>query len=161
MLLHRVSTFLKLAVVSSIVSIIAFMSIPLCFAFGDEKKGFLTIIVASVFWGGLLIEQVFLLMANYGRKKIQRSAQKLRPIEIKTIGLLKFGANREAFVCDISLAFFVVTTSLLLIFDIQHDLLVISSLAGLLLSFNLHCIFNGKNYTYIKAFRKIRDKSGN
>lgn len=156
MLFQRTISLLRMAVACAILSTVAFLCIPLCDAFGEGIEKMLSIVIASVFWGLLMLEQVFFWMANRGRKKMEKSFFCKKQLIKGSSGLSTFGPNKEARMCYIVLCMSAVSTLSLVIFRVQVDWLVILSIALLLLSFNLHCILNGKNYRYIKAFYKIK-----
>lgn len=158
-MLQRTTNLLKLSIGCVVASSLAFLCIPICSSIeGIPGKAF-SIIVATVFWGGLILEQVFFWRANDGRKNIQQRAFKSRRLKNASVGLVTFGTSREARICDIAFAVSLVTSIAFNFLRIQIDWLVILSLAVLLLSFNLHCILNGKTYRYIKAFHLAKKRT--
>lgn len=155
-MLRRVESYLKLSILFACVSSGAFLLIPIRNLLGAGVQKAATVLIALLFWGGLLLEQYFFWTANAGRKKIRKKAFGGRKLVKSKIGLITFFSNREAGICDLTFFFAAVLTVLFVLVKIQNDWLVMPALGALLLSFHLHCIFNGVTYRYIKAFQKIK-----
>lgn len=158
-MLQRATNLLKLSIGCVVASALAFLCVPICSEIDGIPGKFFSVTVAIVFWGGLILEQVFFWRANKVRKKIQQRAFKSRRLKNASVGLVTFGTSREARIFDIAFAVSLVTSIAFNFLRIQIDWLVILSLAVLLLSFNLHCILNGKTYRYIKAFHLAKKEN--
>lgn len=156
MILRRATCYLRLSVTFAVLSSVAFACIPICNAFGEDTEQAMIIVIASIFWGGLILEQVFFWMANFHRKKIQKRTTRKKLPTKRFAGALTFWSNVEARVCDVLLGVSLVSTFTLMILGVQDDWLVMTSLTLLLSSFNLHCLFNGRTYGYVKAFNQIK-----
>lgn len=148
-MLQRTTNLLKVSIGCIVLSSLAFMCIPICNSVEGALGKIFSIIIACLFWGGLILGQVFFWRANKGRKRIQQRAYKVRFLKNASVGLVTFGTSKEARICDVTFAVSLVTSIAFNLLRIQIDWLVILSLAVLLLSFNLHCILNGKTYRYI------------
>lgn len=162
-MLQRTTYLLKVSIGCIILSSLAFACIPLCSSAESSFGKACSIIIACVFWGGLILGQVFFWRANEGRKSIQQRAFKSRRLKNASIGLVTFGTSKEAKICDITFVISLFASIAFNFFKVRLNWLVIFSLAVLILSFNLHCILNGKTYRYIKVFhlaKKNRAKIG-
>lgn len=158
-MLQRTTNLLKVSIGCIILSSLAFASIPICSSMEGPPGKMCSIIVACVFWGGLILEQVFFWRANEGRKRIQQRAFKAKRLKNASIGLVTFGTSKEARICDIAFVISLITSIVFNFLKVRINWLVILSLAILLLSFNLHCILNGKTYRYIKAFHLAKKRT--
>lgn len=158
-MLQRTTNLLKVSIGCIILSSLAFVCIPICSSMEGTPGKVFSIIVACAFWGGLILEQVFFWRANEGRKRIQQRAFKARRLKNASIGLVTFGTSKEARICDVAFVISLITSIAFNFFKVQIDWLVILSLATLILSFNLHCILNGKTYRYIKAFHLAKKRT--
>ena len=158
-MLQRTINLLKVSIGCIILSTLAFMCIPICSSAEGTPGKVLSIIVACLFWGGVIFSQVLFWRANEGRKRIQQRVFKDRSLKNDSVGLVVFGTSKEARICDITFALSLVTSIVFNLFHIQIDWLVILSLAVLFLSFNLHCILNGKTYRYVKAFHLAKKRT--
>lgn len=155
-MLHRTTSYLKLSIIFAALSSVALVLVPFRNSLGEEQQKGFSVFIAIMFWGSLILEQYFFWISNTGRKKIQSRAFGGRKIVKSSVGIITFGSNKEARASDLSFIIAVVIMFLLIMFQIQNNWAVMIALAVLLLSFNLHCIFNGTTYRYIKAFHKIK-----
>lgn len=132
-------------------------SVAISFIAFTEKYDmkWIVILIAFAFWLGLIGEQFFFWFANSKLKKLLPSIKcEINP----KLGLISFFKTPVGMIADItflaSLVALIVFCSLNISKDIQFILFSL-----LVLSFRLHCIFNGKNFLY-SNFLLRRDKNG-
>ncbi len=143
-----------LSVVCVIISSLALLCIPSTDINGVGTKKVLAYVTAAVFWLSLFISQIFFWSANSKRKIIERELKKRK---IKTInskpGLVSFFKNKPAITADAGLFFSAVLLAITTCFHLKNEWLIIGCVFLLFLTFNLHCLLNGKNYKYIQNYK--------
>lgn len=115
-------------------------------------------ISAGVFWVGLFLQQVLFWRGNAGRKQLEKKEVLLRMAGKYDLGILVFGANQEGRLCDVVFLIALVAVILEAAFHVKYEWLITLTLAIVFLSFQLHCILNGRNYRYMKAYFKHLQK---
>ena len=159
MTLERTTNRLRLSIACAALASVAMMLVPICsFTEGTTKKVF-SIAVGCAFWISLILEQLFFWNANKGRKRIHAAEFSNMRLKNASVGLFSFGTSREARICDLIMVITLITSIVFNVMRIHNEWLVISSLAILFFAFNMHCILNGRNYRYIKAFHLVRNRT--
>lgn len=107
-------------------------------------------VVASLFWLSVIAEIVFVLLSTQFRKRLENERKGKKSKDGLQPGIISFFKNREAKIVDIIFLVSVVVVLILILAKVKTGWMVMASFSTLFLSFNLHCILNGKNYRYIK-----------
>lgn len=149
--IKKFSLFVNLSIIASIISSVSIMA---CAFLGksDNIDQVIKIIFPLVFWIGLLIEQYFIWNANSFRKKLE-SEGKLRRIRGKP-GAVSILQTEEGAIADLILVISLIVFVILLLFKIGKGFPQYLFIFFIVLSFRLHCIFNGKNFRYKKYLAK-------
>lgn len=146
----------------SVISFAAFSCSFLLMAFGTDsatgKTTVFTYVAGAVFWFFLMtgiITQI-MLSKSLGFKSQKKSMS-------KKIGALIFFSNKYAVIADIALVISVAGFVLSMIFAEGSNLICYIFAFVLMLSFCMHCIFNGKKFALLlkgqkKAGIKIEEK---
>lgn len=150
-MLRRTINLLKMSMMGIIAASLAFACVPVCGLVEGVPGKVLSIAVACVFWGGLILGQVFFWCANDRRKKIQQKISRAHGSQKTAIGLFTFGTSKEARLCDLVCAASLLAAIVFNFLQVRNNWLIILNLAILFLSFHFHCILNGKTYRYIKT----------
>lgn len=159
MLLRRATIFLRTAIISGVLSSMSVAFIPLRRLVKSSVSECLLIIIASVFWGGLLLEQIFLWRAHELRGIMQEKGVRLKRLAKARPGITTFRSNREATLADAGVILFAMLMLITSVVNMDANWSIPICLALFLASFHLHCIFNGKTYRYVKVIhRKKRGK---
>ena len=161
MLLRQTVCFLKLAVLCAFLASGSLLLIPMSGDAVDGKMSIISYMIGGMFWGGLILTQVFFWMANAGKRKLQKRVQRGRNWTRNNVGIITFGANTEALVCDIACGASLVASIILFLYRAQNAWLITACLAILVFSLNLHCILNGATYRYIKAIHLEKKRTEN
>ena len=114
---------------------------------GNDK---LLYAVGGTFWGSLLVSNVLMLVVTVLRRK---SNVKLKCKKVP--GIIAFFSNKEAMIADIATAVFAIAFIVGIFTAVSKGYLIYVFLFFLVLSFEAHCVLNGKNYAYIKE-HKVR-----
>lgn len=104
---------------------------------------------ASVFWGMLILSIASIVILNARRKssmkRSQRKQEKFMP------GIIKFFSNIPAVIFEIIFAVCIIILALCIAFFDINEYYIFALIASVLFSFNMHCVFNGKNYFYVMS----------
>lgn len=149
-----------ISLVSLGVSALSLLFIPLVNLNGSGATKFFAYVIGAVFWIGLIIEQIFIWKINSNRHLLENRIRRNGGRTLKgKIGVVSFFRNKEAFIADIVLFVSAIAVAVISIFKIKVEWLLIICVVILFVSFNLHCILNGINYSYIKSYKKfLEDK---
>lgn len=126
------------------------------FASFNEKgiKYTLSYVIGLAFWGGLLISILTIMVFNSYRVKnemlIEHNKSK------NHIGAFNFFSNNIAKVFDslFIISVFIQIFSMLL--NNNNQLISVIILFFVIFTFEMHCLFNGKNYLFLKESKKIQ-----
>lgn len=150
-LFRKFSRKIKFSIAASIVSSISILGI----AFIGKELAFeklIQILFPIVFWLGTIIEQIMIWTANSIRTKLEAEG-KLRRIRGRP-GALSILQTDEGAITDIIMVLLIIVFMILLLFDFGKGLIQYLFISFLVLTFRLHCIFNGKNFRYQKYLAK-------
>lgn len=150
-LVLKFTRLINTAIVCSFISSFALLS---CIFIGmnDISDKIIGIIFPIIFWLGLIAEQILIWKSNSIRKSIEKSSEfrKIKP----GIGVISFARTEAGLIADVVLAISFIVLLILMIFSIGENVLQYIFIFLLVLSFRLHCIFNGQNFRYKKILEK-------
>lgn len=137
---------------SNVVAIIgAFSILSIEFLNNFEKDNrVIDIIIASLFWGSILVQIILILRANLIRKNFEKSL-KIKKSKDK-ISLISFFETPIGKISDIIFVISALMLLMLLFLNVSNSKFIILTLSILYLSFNCHLLYNSKNYKYIKKY---------
>ena len=115
------------------------------------------IVASSVFWLFLIFEQLYMWLANFARKKLEKTetVTKLRGLP----GVISFLKTPFGFVTDVLLVGCTVAYAVLAIGGWGRGLAQYILLFLIVLTFRWHSIANGKNYRYKLLLKRRRKKN--
>lgn len=117
----------------------------------------LSILPGLLFWGGLIVGVVFQIILETRRRAFFAGYNvKREKMQKPKNGFLTFGSNQIALIADYIFIASVIATILAFIFTKGSGYLCYVCIAIMLLSFCLHCIFNGRNYFHANNQKKVR-----
>ncbi len=144
---------IALAVLESLLILI----IPLVGLEGTTAQKVFSFIIAALFWGSIVAEIIMVVLTSKERRYMEKQKYRSRVLGRSRPGALNFFKNRESVIADVILIISIVAIVVLVWKNINNPpWLITGSVAALLLSINLHCIFNGKNYRYLKAYLQYK-----
>lgn len=117
---------------------------------GTKTQQRMAYIIAFLFWTGIIAEMVFVRLSSNQRKMLEKKSRKGKSKNKSTLGVFSFVKNREAVVADIVLFLSVIILGIVIWTNVKTEWIIIGDVSILVLSFNLHCILNGRNYRYLK-----------
>lgn len=141
-----------------IMSAVSIIFIPYAYSLEERMKNRVSYIIAGTFWICLLIGIILIFLIS----SITGTYKKMYDIEVgkKHIpGIFKFWSNMEAKVAIICfvIGFLLVISDV--VFDYMNEICIMISFAFMLISFYIHCIFDGFNYRYYKILKKGMNKN--
>ncbi|MBR6780404.1 MAG: hypothetical protein IKM24_05235 [Clostridia bacterium] len=160
--LKRYQIFLILSVGGCLISGLAFGLIPLVEPDSSVLHRVLSILIALLFWLGLICEFVFFAIANKCCKMIEaKLVQKRRKSFTKSrAGIITFFSSPEATVVDVFAFITLIAFVLMIVLQVSAEWLIVLVAVLFYYSFTMHCFLNGKNYKYLKEFQKYFKKQG-
>ena len=96
---------------------------------------------------------ILVIYSNRIRKKVSCEFNGYDAVEGFGLGIMSFFKNKEAVVADIVLFISVILLGIILWMNVKIGWLIIGDVSFLVLSFNLHCILNGRNYRLLKSYK--------
>lgn len=161
-ILKSYQNLLCLSGIGCFVSGLSLVFIPLVDLEGTATQKFFAILLALLFWLGLISETVFFVLANRKCNVIEERLVRESGKSFKgaRIGAISFFTCREAAVADILSGLSAIAVIVFIVFNISNDWLFTCATVILFFSFNLHCFLNGKNYKYIKEYQKYLKRQG-
>ncbi len=136
------NSYIIISIFSFAISSFSFLLIPLSSFHGTKLQLIFAYAVGTLFWSGLILGLIFIVLLSNQRKKDGFKKYKL-------LGIFNFFKNAKAKVFDVLMIFNVIMliiSSRLL--GMHHNLSVIF-LSLTCFSFYMHSIFNGNNYAYV------------
>lgn len=117
----------------------------------------LNVLPGLFFWGGLLIGVAFQILLEVRRRSFfAKYKVKREKMQKPRNGLLTFASNKIAAIVDNVFIVSIVATVLAFIFTKGTGYLCYICISVLVLSFCLHCIFNGRNYFHVNNQKKVQ-----
>ncbi len=145
-----------LCIICGAISSLTLMGAMLVNSYSENRA--LLIILAALFWAGLVFEQTVFWTLNHS---IKRLAQKNKEPLTGHIGLLSINASKEGTAAYLVFSLSALGLVLCVAIDLGVNLVQYILICLLVLSFRLHCILNGRVYAYIKKInRKAECKNG-
>lgn len=113
-------------------------------------------ILAAIFWICIIVECVFIHLSTHERRWIERREDQNIDLKHSPPGVISFFKNLESTVVDVILFVSAVLVVVIVWARIKTRWMIMTGISFLFLSFNLHCILNGKNYRYLKTYRHYK-----
>lgn len=140
----------------SIFGAVLILLISLCNIDGTKAEKMCAYIIAVLFWATIIALVILTVKITKYRNYLQERGYRIRGIRHSPIGVFSFFKNKEAAVIDIVLFISAVSVGIISWTHISLSLVILFSISLLFFSFNMHCILNGRNYRYYKAFIKYQ-----
>ena len=141
---------------------LSLLFIPIVDSDGTSTQKVFAILLAALFWIGLIAEIVFFVLADKQCNMIEDRLIKEGSKSFKgtKIGVISFFTCKEAMVADVLTGLSLIAIILMIILKVTNDWLFVIVAVIFFFSFNLHCFLNGRNYKYIKEIKKFIKKQG-
>lgn len=147
------------SVISIGLSALSLSFIPFGSFAGSDFQRIIAYIIGIVFWLGIIVGYCLFIIVARTRKKSKK--QKLLPkTENIRIGVLSFFKTFPGMIADIVCAISVVALIITVVFGNSSTWIVYVLVSVLIFSIQMHGIFNGINFVYIKSYKKEEKKNG-
>lgn len=153
MLDQRLKKYNLITILFAVLEFILILCIPLVNLNGSLAQKIGAYILAMFFWTSIASEGIFVYMATQERKWMERRCFRNRVMKHSQPGVISFLKNVEASVVDVVLFASAILVVVLIWSQTKTEWMIMTGISILFLSFNLHCILNGKNYRYLKMYR--------
>ena len=161
-ILKKYQRFIGISGIGCLIAGLSLLFIPMVDLEGTTQQKIFALILAAMFWTGLIVEIVFFVLANKQCNVIEERLIKKGSKSFKgtKIGVISYFTCREAMIADVLAAFSLLTMIVLIILKFTNDWLFVIVAVVFFFSFNLHCFLNGRNYKYLKEIQKFIKKQG-
>lgn len=148
----RLRFCLLLSFVFAITSATAIFVVPLANFDGSVQQQSWSYFVAGLFWLCLFGQIITVRLTTISRKSLQKGKLRRCKFEALPIGLFAFRQNVEGLIVDTLLVISFLALVIVTIFKARPIWLTIAPVAAGILLFQLHRIFNGRNYRAYKVY---------
>jgi len=153
MLGKRLELYYRGTVCLVILELIVLFCIPATNLDGSGMQRLSAYVMAMLFWGSIAVEVACTYLFTKERKRMEKKGYRVKKINHSYSGIITFFSNPEARVMDLALFLSLILVIILVLAQVKAGWLILSCVSLLFVSFNFHCILNGKNYRYLKIVR--------
>lgn len=132
------------------ISVLAFFLFSISFLLMPTDNSVLTVISGTIFWAMLIIGIVSQIIVSISIRNWKTEKRGKLKRHLKRIGLISFFSNPIATTFDILMIVGVIGFVISMLITQATGYACYIFIAITVLSFSFHCIFNGKNFYYIK-----------
>lgn len=118
-----------------------------------------TLATGVVFWSAAVAGCIMLFLANIERKRFLKNKVGIDAKMNCLPGIITFFSNVPAKIADVTLALSLILTVIFNLTELRYKYISCVLLFLLILSLNMHCLFNGRIYKTTK-FKRTRRVSG-
>lgn len=142
----------------AVLAFVLLLCIPIGDLDGSALQRMLAYIFAAGFWLSVIAESVFVWLASRERKRLERRGYRDKSISHSPVGIISFFKSPEASGVDVFLFLSTITVVIFLWLQVKTSWMIMAGVSIWFLSFNLHCILNGRNYRYFKRLRLYKEE---
>ena len=157
---RKLNKYVLLCLGMATLQFVLLLLIPCSNIEGTKTQQMMAYIIAFLFWSSIIGELICVRLSSNERKRLERKFHNGREINQSLPGVFSFAKNRESKIADITLYLSVILLGIIIWTNIKTGWIIIGVVSILVLSFNIHCVFNGKNYRYLKEIRKLGKEKG-
>ena len=146
----QINFYFSMSILLASIPAVLILCIPLVSleSTGAQKIG--AYIMAAVFWLCILLELWMIRMCSSERRWLEQRKVRSRSLAKSNPGVVSFLKTREGMIADIVMFASLIAVIAITWTQVKSQWLILSCVSVLYLSFNMHCLLNGKNYRYIK-----------
>lgn len=157
MLERKLNQYVFMSIVIACLQFVLIICISFVSIEGTMIQKTLAYIIAFLFWISIIFEIVLVRLSDKERRKSGKRFYIRRKINQSPIGMFSFFKNKEAIVVDIIFIISIVSIVIIICMHAKASWIIISVVSIFILSFNLHCILNGRNYRYLKELKNKKE----
>lgn len=155
--IRALAFYIRMTLLIMCIQFLMLFLIPVVNVYGTDFQRISSYIVATIFWSCLVIIIVLIFKTSGKRRLLEKNIENIRLKRKYRLGIISFFKNQEAMIADLILFVSFVFSIVLIAFEINVDWLVYIMISLFFFTFNLHCLLNGKNYRYLKLYKKIQE----
>ena len=148
----KLRTHIFVALGLAVITDLSILCVPCVKIDGTAAQRNSAYIVAGLFWICIILQIVNVCMTTKIRKQLQRKKLRGCKFEALPVGAFAFRQNVEGLVADALLVISFLALVFVSICKVRSVWLTIVLVAAVILLFQLHCIFNGRNYRAYKVY---------
>lgn len=151
----KITCFFWLAVVFLLLMSVTILFMPMASKAGEDNRQVL-LLMGTVFWGSAIIGHMMLIFANAKRKRFLKNEVGVDSKMNCLPGIITFFANVPATIADVVAILSLILTVVINFTNLKYDYISYVLLFLLILSLNMHCLFNGRIYKTTK-YKHIKE----
>lgn len=153
-MIGRYRRLVWLSIIRTLFGAVLIFLIPIVSITGSETQRIGAYSIALLFWVSLLAEIIITRICTRERKRLEHEEYYSRRLRYASFGLISFFKNREGSIADIVLFLSAIYIAIILWCHMQTGWMILLGVDLFFLSFNMHCILNGRNYRYYKNYKE-------
>lgn len=152
----QINLYFLISVLLAVIPAVLILCIPLVSLEGSgfQKAG--AYIISAVFWLCVILELWMVRMCNSERLWLERRKVRSRMLAQAGPGVISFIKTREGLIADVIMFVSLIAVIVIAWIQVRSQWVILSCVSVLYLSFNMHCLLNGKNYRYIKLLSNYK-----
>lgn len=152
----QINLYFLISVLLAVIPAVLILCIPLVSLEGSgfQKAG--AYIMSAVFWLCVILELWMVRMCNSERLWLERRKVRSRMLAQAGPGVISFIKTREGLIADVIMFVSLIAVIVIAWIQVRSQWVILSCVSVLYLSFNMHCLLNGKNYRYIKLLSNYK-----
>ena len=152
----QITLYFLISVLLAVIPAVLILCIPLVSLEGSgfQKAG--AYIISAVFWLCVILELWMVRMCNSERLWLERRKVRSRMLDQAGPGVISFIKTREGLIADVIMFVSLIAVIVIAWTQVRSQWAILSCVSVLYLSFNMHCLLNGKNYRYIKLLSNYK-----
>lgn len=146
----QIGKYFCISILLAVIPAVLILCIPLV---SFEHTGTLkigTYIIAVVFWLCIFLELWMTHLCSSERKRLEQRKVRSRSLAKSNPGVVSFLETREGVFADAVMVASLIAVIVITWTQVKSQWLILSCASVLSLSFNMHCLLNGRNYRYMK-----------
>lgn len=152
----QINKYFLISILLAVIPAVLILCIPSVSLEGTSAQKIGAYIMAAAFWLCILLELWMTRICSSKRRRLEQREVRSRLLAKSNPGVISFLKTREGMIADITMFASLIAVIVITRTQVKSQWLVLSCVSVLYLSFNMHCLLNGKNYRYIKLLSNYK-----
>lgn len=152
----QINLYFLISILLAVIPAVLILCIPLVSLEGTGALKIGAYIMAAAFWLCVILELWMTRMCSSERRWLERRKVRSRSLAQANPGVVSFLKTREGMIADIVMFASLIAVIVIAWTQVKNQWLILGCVSVLYLSFNMHCLLNGKNYRYIKLLSNYK-----
>jgi hypothetical protein len=127
-----------------------FLFMPYASEEADKPDKLGLYLTGGAFWIFMILGYGFALIMGFRRRKIIKKYGYDKISSFRRLGILRFFSNKTAGFCDVIFLISLVCFLICQFISYKNEMVIYLLLSVTICFFHMHCMFNGRNYKYIR-----------